>query len=128
MSGVLVQRDFARRPSGGTQQQLDVAYCLRAEQHVTADGAHLCRNPVNDDDAAILADGVRHKFRFTIIRTSGNSALLSVLLWIGVVHLGGFGSCTVTSADHSVPIRSITPATGMSSHVHDCNHEYRVAT
>jgi len=64
-------------------------------KHVTADGAHVCWNPVNDDDAAIVADGVRHKPRLTITRTTGNSALHSTLLWIGVIHLGGFGSYTV---------------------------------
>jgi hypothetical protein len=32
------------------------------------------------------------------------------------------------SGVQSVPIRSITPGTGTSSHVHHCDYQYRVAT
>lgn len=85
-SGLIVARQKPFQPSNS----------FRCEQDVTANGAHLSRNVVDDHDPPADARGVDHFSFFVLPRASANGALHEViLLRVGATHFGGLGKYAV---------------------------------
>jgi hypothetical protein len=74
------------------EKSLDAPDCLRLKQNVAANAADFGGHVVDDDNAAVVADGVEDGLGFVFAGASRNGAFHGwLLLCVGETHFGGLG-------------------------------------
>src|SRR5947208_11216043 len=90
---VFVQGHRAGGCGAGSEQSFDMAHGLRPQEHVTTDRADFCGHVIDDDDPPLVTDRMSDFLVLILAGTTLDTAIHGLSpLWVGVTHLGGFGS------------------------------------